>query len=171
MKRIVIAFLLPMLTLLTQSAPMALAHSQVVSQNPQPDAQISTLPTKVEITFNEELISLGEGNQLQLLDPDGDEVTSGELITSGSTLSRALIASTQLGEYYVSYRAVSADGHVVAGEYKFTLTATPAPLIDDAPQVDIPEAGESGRNLFISSLSFLPLLIAGLLFWRFRSKK
>lgn len=171
MKRIVIAFLFPMLALLTQSAPMAVAHSQVVAQNPAPDAQISTLPTKVEITFNEELISLGDGNQLQMLDPNGDEVTTGKLTTSGSTLSRALIASAELGEYYVSYRAVSADGHVVAGEYKFTLTSIPAPLVTDAPQVNNPESGESGRNLFVSSLSFLPILIAGILFWRFRAKK
>jgi methionine-rich copper-binding protein CopC len=171
MKRIVMAFLISLLAVLTQSAPIAMAHSQVVSQSPAPDAEITSLPTKIEISFNEKLISLGDGNQLHLLDPEGLEVTIGELTTSERTISRELNVSTKLGEYYVAYRAVSADGHVVAGEYTFNLTAAVAPLIASAPQTNTDDGAESGPNLLVSLVIFLLVLLAGILIWRFRAKK
>ena len=150
------------------SAPQALAHAQVVSQSPAPSSEISSLPTQVEITFNEELISLGDGNQLQMLDPEGNEVTIGEVTTSESSITRELKSSTKPGEYYVSYRAVSSDGHVVAGEYTFNLTQEALPVVASPNRED--ESSESGRNLLVSFVAFMLLLTAGLIFWKIRAK-
>jgi methionine-rich copper-binding protein CopC len=171
MKRIIIAFTIPILALLAQSAPMAAAHSQVVSQSPAPDSEVTVLPTKVEITFNEKLISLGDGNQLQMLDPEGLEVTTGDLVTSGFSISRELNPSAKAGEYYVSYRAVSADGHFVAGEYTFNLTENKVPAIAIAPPPAEDESSEEGRNLLVTAVFIAALLSAGLLLWRFQAKK
>lgn len=171
MKRILVAFALLPLSLLVFSAPQALAHAQVVSQSPAPSSEVSALPSKVEITFNEKLISLGDGNQLQMLDPEGNEVTTGDVLTSESAISRALNASSKPGEYYVSYRAVSADGHVVAGEYTFNLTPNEVPAIAIAPPPAEDENGETGRNLLVSLATFTLLLGAGLFFWKSRAKK
>ena len=171
MKRIIIAFTIPVLALLAQSAPMAAAHSQVVSQSPAPDSEVTVLPIKVEITFNEKLISLGDGNQLQMLDPEGLEVTTGDLVTSGASISRELNPSAKAGEYYVSYRAVSADGHVVAGEYTFNLAENKVPAIAIAPPPAEDESGEAGRNLLVSLVIFGLILGVGYVLWRSRVKK
>ncbi len=171
MKRILVTFALLVPSLLTFSTPLALAHAQVVAQSPAPSSEVSALPSKVEITFNEKLISLGDGNQLQMLDPQGNEVTMGDLVTSGTSISRELNPATKPGEYYVSYRAVSADGHVVAGEYTFNLIENKVPAIAIAPPPAEDESGETGRNLLISLVIFGLLLAVGFFFWRSRAKK
>ena len=169
MKRILAVFALALLSISTISVPLALAHAQVVSQSPAPSSEISSLPSQVAITFNEKLISLGDGNQLQMLDLDGDEVTVGEVVTTESSITRELNSSTKPGEYYVSYRAVSSDGHVVAGEYTFNLIQEAVSVVESPAVED--ENGESGRNLLVSFVAFMLLLTAGLIFWKFRAKK
>jgi copper resistance protein C len=42
-------------------------------------------------------------------------------LVSGPTLSKALITSDKNGIYKVEYRAVAADGHVIKGEFTFTV--------------------------------------------------
>ncbi len=166
MKRLITTLSLFALTFMAIVAPGAWAHSQVLSQNPAPSSQIAQLPATVEIVFNEKLISLGEGNDLQVLDPEGNEVTIGDTTATASKLIRGLSASTAPGEYYVSYRAVSTDGHVVAGEYTFELS--PNSSESKAPDIAIvppPAEDESGELKFkvIGALGFL-LLIGGAFF-------
>ena len=152
-------------------APSAWAHSQVVSQNPAPSSEISSLPPTLDILFNEKLLTLGSGNQLQMLDPNGDEVTTGEVAISNQTISRDLIASTIPGEYYVSYRAVSTDGHVVAGEYTFTLTTASA-TIKPAPSTPPAPIEESSSNLIVGlGLSTVAIFGLGIAMWRRKAGK
>lgn len=174
MKKILAILSLSALAILVFSTPGAWAHSQVISQNPAPSSEIAELPAVAEIVFNEKLITLGEGNQLQVLDPEGNEVTTGDITASASKLSRALSASTAPGEYYVSYRAVSADGHVVAGEYTFVLTGaaitTSAPDITKAPPAAEDESGELKFKV-IAGLVLAVLITAGFILRRSRAKK
>ena len=149
----------------------AWAHSQFISQYPAASSVIIELPGQVEIVFNENLLDLGNGNELQMLDPQGNEVTMGEVSISNATLTRSLIESSQPGEYYVSYRAVSSDGHVVAGEYMFTLSpesvaVQPTPLISATPAV-----ADTSNLTKIFGISSFMLLLCGFILWRFRARK
>ena len=149
----------------------ASAHSQIISQFPEPDSSVIELPQVLQIVFNENLLDLGDGNDLQMLDPQGDEITTGEISIVDATLSRALNPSTLPGEYYVSYRAVSADGHVVAGEYTFTVApelvvVQPAPLISSPPTAT--DSSNLGKVVAITSLG---LALCGFIFWRFRVRE
>ena len=167
-----LALIAGVLTLM--SPPVAFGHADLEAQNPKAGSVIEVLPNIVELTFGENLIQLGDGNQLQMLDPNGDEVTTGDVVVTGSTLSRQLKSSDIQGDYYISYRAVSEDGHVVAGESGFTLSANPQEKdLIVAPKVA--EEKVTNSVVFNSRVTFSVLAAVVLslcfVFWRSRAKK
>jgi hypothetical protein len=48
-------------------------------------------------------------------------MSQGQVTVAGPTLSKALIPSDKTGIYKVEYRAVAADGHVIEGEFNFSI--------------------------------------------------
>jgi len=97
------------------------AHSSMIEQIPKGNATITEMPQEVKLIFDEELLDLGSGNSVIVRNPDGKEVTTGATKLLSSNISRDLTASTMPGKYSVSYRVVSADGHVVEGTYQLIL--------------------------------------------------
>ena len=149
-------------------SPVANAHAELVSQNPAASSVIQVAPATMELLFGEDLIALGKGNQLQVLDPNGDEVTTGDVIVEGGRLSRAIENATLPGEYYVSYRAVSIDGHVIAGESAFTIGAVIEKVSPAAPSTKDVESN-TGNNIFkILFYAGGALVITALLWWIYR---
>lgn len=110
------------------SQPMAAhAHSALESSIPASGEMIDDLPSVMSLTFNEDLISI-EGEQvntLTLQSSDGSPYELSEPTISGAVLS-AQVADGQYpaGNYVLTYRAVSADGHPITGELTFTSTTT-----------------------------------------------
>lgn len=156
-------------------ATNATAHSDLISQNPMPSSEIQEMPPILELTFNEELLDLGSGNEMQMLDPNGDVVTTGDLMISSATLSSKLGPTSVLGEYYVSYRAVSTDGHVVAGEYTFTLLASDETIKAEPTATPLVEQKEDqntqdNTGLIVAAI-LAALLTSGFVFWRLRARK
>lgn len=109
---------------LTLAVP-AFGHTSLIKTNPEGNSTLEQLPQKVSLDFDEELVDLGSGYELEVIDPDGSEVTTGEISINVSNISRALTPRSIPGTYKVMYRVVSNDGHVVEGEYSFIL-AQPA---------------------------------------------
>jgi methionine-rich copper-binding protein CopC len=97
------------------------AHSSMIEQFPKGNETISDMPLEVKLSFDEELLDLGSGNSVIVRNPEGTEITTGPTVLLSSKISRKLTASTLPGKYSVSYRVVSADGHVVEGTYQFIL--------------------------------------------------
>jgi methionine-rich copper-binding protein CopC len=106
---------------LVLSVSPASAHTVLVNSIPQSESIISSLPPEITITFAEELIDIGNSNSIEVLDESGLDVSQGAVLVSGPTLSKALITSDKNGIYKVEYRAVAADGHVIKGEFTFTV--------------------------------------------------
>ena len=106
------------------SASPASAHTVLVNSIPQSESIISSLPPEVTITFAEELIAIGDSNSIRVFDESGLDVSQGEVLVSGPTLSKALETSEKIGKYKVEYRAVAADGHVIKGEFTFSVEAS-----------------------------------------------
>jgi methionine-rich copper-binding protein CopC len=103
------------------SASPASAHTVLVNSIPQSESVISSLPPEINITFAEDLIDIGNSNSIAVLDSSGEDMSQGEILVAGPTLSKALRPSDKAGEYKVEYRAVAADGHVIKGEFTFTV--------------------------------------------------
>lgn len=99
----------------------AVAHSELVSAIPSADEVVSNWPTQVILTFNEELLTTQEQqvNFLSVSDSSGAQLDLRNSAVSGSTISVSLPADVEPGSYFVNYRVVSADGHVIEDSYEF----------------------------------------------------
>ena len=105
-------------------APSALAHSDLVSSDPADGAVLATPPATVSFTFNEDL--LPDFVRFIATDPSGQ---TGDLPVSaveGPTATMDWPAGAPAGEWTVSYRVVSQDGHPIEGGITFAYDA-PAP--------------------------------------------
>ncbi|HRD10211.1 MAG TPA: copper resistance protein CopC [Candidatus Nanopelagicaceae bacterium] len=138
--------LIALTLLLMASAFPVNAHSTLVSSNPAADSTVVDFPMEVTLTFNEELLKVGQEN------PNKVEVfdESGVLVSGASVLSGASIAApvgiNGNGAYTVKYRVVSKDGHVVEDEYQFNVES---PIAIATPISAPVEPAEDGPNLLI----------------------
>lgn len=119
----------------TAAAPAA-AHVSLVSATPADGSTTARPPGRVELVFSEDVEA--QFAQLVVLGPDAAPVTSGAPVAEGTAVSVGLGASLPPGEYAVSFRVVSADGHPVAGELRFrhepeTTAAARAPVSSPVP--------------------------------------
>jgi methionine-rich copper-binding protein CopC len=102
----------------TAVAPVAQAHSELISTDPADGAVLDVPPTTVSFTFNEAL--LPDFVRFVGTDPNGQ---TGDLPVSsvdGPTATIDWPAAAPAGEWRVSYRVVSQDGHPVEGGITFT---------------------------------------------------
>ena len=148
--------------------PSASAHTQLVSSNPASGATIAEFPTEVSLTFSEDLLLIGEKNpnQVEVLDPSG-KLISGGVTLSGSSIT-VPVGITGNGEYKVKYRVAAQDGHVVEGDYGFSVES-PIAIAKPIPISEQPAKDESGSNLLVRGVEFV--LFAALIFILLRRAK
>jgi methionine-rich copper-binding protein CopC len=153
------------------SASPASAHTVLVNSIPQSESVIRSLPPEVTITFAEELIAIGDSNSIKVFDSTNNDVSLGEALVAGPTLSKALETSEKTGEYKVEYRAVAADGHVIKGE--FTFSVEPSGVTTAEIKVDpiTNSPSSSGNKLSINLILSATAIIGGLLILIFIWKK
>jgi copper resistance protein C len=103
------------------SAPLSLAHGQIVTTYPLKDSKSSPAPSQVWIEFDGQL-QLIEGevvNTLKVTDSTGLVVSSEEAVIEGARISTQVSDQSVGGVFTVQYRIVSEDGHPVEGSYTF----------------------------------------------------
>lgn len=118
---------------LVGAAGTASAHNVLISSNPEDGARVQTSPGEVSLTFDQPVQDAGDEsvNQIAVTGPGGDRWTAGPAKADGTVVSAPLRTLGPKGEYVIGYRILSADGHTVSDEVRFTLTkpggGTPAP--------------------------------------------
>jgi methionine-rich copper-binding protein CopC len=100
----------------------ATAHAQLVSSNPGISASLNKIPTQITLTFDDDLIAMPGANVIEVLDPKSKKIQTGATATTQATISVKLKPSTLVGKYKILWRALSADGHPVSGQYYFYLS-------------------------------------------------
>ncbi|MVZ91778.1 copper resistance protein CopC [Microbacter sp. ANSKLAB05] len=101
-------------------APVAVAHSVLVSIDPEDGSELDTPPDEIVLTFNEEInqsfasvaVTAGDDRATRVV---GDPSVTGETVTVD-------VDELEPGPYTVGYRVTSSDGHVVSGSSVFTVT-------------------------------------------------
>lgn len=101
-------------------APVAVAHSVLVSIDPEDGSELDTPPDEIVLTFNEEInqnfasvaVTAGDDRAARVV---GDPSVAGEVVT-------VEVDDLGPGAYTVGYRVTSSDGHVVSGSSVFTVT-------------------------------------------------
>ncbi|WP_250031209.1 copper resistance CopC family protein [Paractinoplanes maris] len=106
----------------------AWAHAQLVAAAPTRDATLTTAPTEVTLTFNEQLNP--DFTTIVLSDAARQRLAASAPQVSGPTGTIRLSTPPTNGDYTVAYRVVSTDGHTVQGSYEFTVAdpSRPAPV-------------------------------------------
>jgi len=97
----------------------ASAHAQLLVANPAVGATLTSSPSRVSLTFDDDLIDIQNGNQLSVQDPSGKNMAIGGANLQGAVLSVALAKLTVFGKYQVTFHVISADGHPVTSQYPF----------------------------------------------------
>ena len=124
MKKLRVLMLLALsIPLIATSALPANAHTSLELSNPSDGQSIEFMPTQLSASFDEDLIEIqGEVvNTLELESADGTKyVLSAATITGPTVSANAGNGEYPAGEYLLKYRVVSADGHPVTGEIRFS---------------------------------------------------
>lgn len=113
--------------LLALTPALALAHGRLLRSTPTADSRMPAAPREVALTFSEP-VELAV-SRVQLLGADGRAITLAKpaLGDSGRTVRSGIPTTLAAGTYTVSWRVAGRDGHPVAGKFRFTVGAGPAP--------------------------------------------
>lgn len=115
------ALVLAVLGGLSVAAP-ASAHAALTASDPAEGATISADRQRVSLTFSEApLAGLDAGLRIEVRDADGADESTGDVVISGTTMSKAVRLTA--GPHTVLWRYVSPDGHPIDGQVSFTVTA------------------------------------------------
>ena len=152
----------------------ASAHTVLVNSTPASDSVIQSLPSSIKINFAEDLVSIGNSNSILVIDANGEEISQGDVSVSGPTLSKQLLASEKTGLFKVEYRAVASDGHVITGEFAFTVEATAVTTseIEVEPINSLPTSSENKLSIYliISATAIAGGLLILIFIWKKQPK-
>ena len=107
------------LGLLVAVPTTAFAHDVLERTNPADGTSVTQLPGTVVLTFSEDPLEIG--TQVVVTGPSGP-VSSGSPTIEGRAVTQALAPNAPGGDYTVSYRVTSDDGHPVTGTFSFHAT-------------------------------------------------
>ncbi len=121
-----------LLTAVTSARPAG-AHAVLLGSDPAADSLVATAPQVVRLRFDEPVRTVPGG--LRVLGPDGVDVGDGQAAVSpdGLVVEQAVGIGDGRGSFTVTYRVLSADGHVVGGSFVFSVgERSAAAEVDDA---------------------------------------
>lgn len=131
------------------------AHVELISSAPQAGANLTTAPTEVTITFDDELDP--DLSSFTVTGPGAVEVGAGEvdLTIADRNVTTGTVTITIPGVYTVAYSVAGVDGHQLAGTFSFGYQATapiPDPTGDESPDTAMPLRGRGWGVAFIGVL-------------------
>lgn len=150
---------------------LANAHTSLVSSTPAKDAVLTEFPSEIKLTFNESLLEIGSDN------PNKVEVTNsmGDLLSGATTVAGPVITAplqiTGNDVYKVMYRVVSQDGHVIEGDYSFTVESEIATAVPISAPIEDQVAEETGPSLLVRAAMTLAVGLAFLAMLRVKKRK
>jgi copper resistance protein C len=165
MRRAAIALLLA-LGAVVLTAPVASAHSELLSTSPARDGVLAAPPTEVVLTFSTAVQKTGAA--IVVTTADGTRLDDGPVTRDGARMIQRVKAGS--GAVNVRWRAVSDDGHPLTGTFGYQVGApsgdagaatTQAPVSAAQAPAERPPAAESSP-LYRRLLGPAALVIAGL---------
>ena len=141
MKRLLILFPIVLLSILA-TAPLAAAHTQLISSDPKDGAQVAAPPQQITLTFNEPVQV--DQTTVTVTGADGTAWTVGQITGKDATLLVPVTPTGPAGLYTLNFKIGSADDHAVTGTTKFTMTVplttttTPPPTTTTTPSSAAP---------------------------------
>lgn len=105
----------------TQSA---VAHAELVKSFPIANSTLTKAPKNVQLEFGEAIVNLKSKNaySIVILDSKAKKIETSKIVIGKAVARVEFIGTLKPGKYTVKYRIVSADGHVLSAQFKFTLS-------------------------------------------------
>jgi methionine-rich copper-binding protein CopC len=105
----------------TQSA---IAHAEVVKSFPLANSTLTKAPKYVQLEFGEAITNFKSknANSIVLLDSKATKIATSKIVIKKAIARVEFVGTLKPGRYTVKYRIVSADGHVLNAQFKFTLS-------------------------------------------------
>lgn len=105
----------------TQSA---IAHAELVKSFPIANSTLTKAPKYVQLEFGEDLTTLKSksANSIVILDSKATKIATSKIVIKKAIARVEFVGTLKPGKYTVKYRIVSADGHVLNAQFKFTLS-------------------------------------------------
>jgi methionine-rich copper-binding protein CopC len=126
--------------LVTVAGP-ALAHSDLVSSDPEDGSTVTSPPRTIVLVFNETVQDTGSA--VVVTGPEDQRIDDpASLQVDGPRVVAVVDGQAPSGAYTVAYRVVSADGHVITGSVRYRLdrpASSPSPTVG-SPTADSPTA-------------------------------
>jgi len=135
----------------------ASAHTGLSSSDPADGAVLTAPPARVTLVFDAPMVNIGA--TVLIAGPDGQQYPAGTPVVDSTDVRTDVPALGPAGQYTVTYRVVSGDGHPVEGQILFQLdapavTATsaladldtqpvPTPVASSIPPTPAESAGSS----------------------------
>ena len=130
----------------------AQAHDVLEKTSPSDGVTVATLPAEVTLTFSDAPMALGL--QVLVTGPSGN-MADGAAQINERTVTQRLLPAAPAGDYTVTYRVTSNDGHPIAGSFGFHATvgldgstATAGATVH-APPLDSPDVASAKESQFV----------------------
>jgi methionine-rich copper-binding protein CopC len=104
--------------------PAATAHAELVKSFPVANAKLTKSPKFVQLEFAEAIVTLKSknANSIVVLDSKAQKINTSKIVIKKGVARVNVVGTIKPGKYTVKYRIVSADGHVLDANFKFTLS-------------------------------------------------
>ena len=113
--------LMALFVYILSGASTAFAHAQLITTYPLANTELESLPNRITLEFGEEMLDFSGGNQINVINPQGIDISLGATKLNGAMVYREISTEAISGVYKVDYRAISNDGHKVSGEFTFSV--------------------------------------------------
>lgn len=110
--------------LMFSSTQGASAHAELVKSFPVANSTLIKAPKFVQLEFGEAITTLKSknANSIVILDSKATKIATSKIEINKAISRVEFVATLKPGKYTVKYRIVSADGHVLNAQFKFTLS-------------------------------------------------
>ena len=142
------------------AAPAALAHAKLIAVEPANGATLATAPASVRLFFDDP-VAVGPGNAVVSADHRSVLAGSPRLERKDHLLVLPLQPHLPNGDYSVSWRVFSDDGHLESGVLAFRVGAAPAGAGAPRPVLAAASTGPDFVGLLARWLLLGGILVAG----------
>jgi len=104
--------------MLVLPAAAAQAHDTLESTNPAANSVVGSVPGKIGLTFSNTPIAIG--SVIPVVDATGTDQADGQVSIVDNHVTQPVKSEAPAGNYTVTWRVVSSDGHPIEGTFTFT---------------------------------------------------
>ncbi|CAN5502575.1 copper resistance protein CopC [soil metagenome] len=96
------------------------AHDELIESTPADGVELQAAPEDILLEFSGDIAPVG--TVVKIEGPSG-EVTDGEPHVEGTEVAQLMQADTPPGDYAVTWRVTSSDGHPISGEFSYSVAS------------------------------------------------